>query len=125
MFLIILGLAAFLAASSLRKLQQPFPHYAGIVRVIASLLIVSGILTSCIVQINAGEIGVQTLFVQVQNNVLRSGLHFINPLIEVNRLDVKTQNYTMSAVRDEGDKEGDDAIRVLTSDGLEVILDLT
>jgi len=125
MFLIILGLAAFLAASSLRRLQQPFPHYAGIVRVIASLLIVSGILTSCIVQINAGEIGVQTLFGQVQNNVLRSGLHFINPLIQVNRIDVKTQNYTMSAVRDEGDKEGDDAIRVLTSDGLEVVLDLT
>ena len=125
MFLIILGLAAFFAASSLHRLQQPFPHYAGIVRVIASLLIVSGILTSCIVQINAGEIGVQTLFGQVENNVLRSGLHFINPLIQVNRIDVKTQNYTMSAVRDEGDKEGDDAIRVLTSDGLEVVLDLT
>ena len=31
----------------------------------------------------------------------------------------------MSAVKDEGYKEGDDAIRVLTSDGLEVIIDLT
>jgi regulator of protease activity HflC (stomatin/prohibitin superfamily) len=40
-------------------------------------------------------------------------------------MDVKTQNYTMSAVRDEGAKEGDDAIRVLTSDGLEVVIDLT
>jgi len=125
MFLIILGLAAFFAASSLRKLQSPFPHYAGIVRIVASLMIVSGILTSGIVQINAGEIGVQTLFGQVQNNVLKSGLHFINPLIQINRIDVRTQNYTMSGVKDEGDKEGDDAIRVLTSDGLEVIIDLT
>ncbi len=125
MFLIILGLAAFFAASSLRKLQPPFPHYAGIVRIVASLMIVSGILSSCIVQINAGEIGVQTLFGQVQNKVLKSGLHFINPLIQINRIDVRTQNYTMSAVRDEGDKEGDDAIRVLTSDGLKVVIDLT
>lgn len=40
-------------------------------------------------------------------------------------MDIKTQNYTMSAIRDEGAKEGDDAIRVLTSDGLEVVIDLT
>lgn len=125
MFLIILGLAAFFAASGFRKMQSPFPHYAGIVRIVASVIIAIGILTSCIVQINAGEIGVQTLFGQVKNNVLKSGLHFINPLIQVNRIDVRTQNYTMSAVRDEGDKEGDDAIRVLTSDGLEVVIDLT
>lgn len=31
----------------------------------------------------------------------------------------------MSAVHSEGQKEGDDAIRVLTSDGLEVTIDLT
>jgi regulator of protease activity HflC (stomatin/prohibitin superfamily) len=40
-------------------------------------------------------------------------------------MDVKTQNYTMSGVHDEGPKTGDDAIRALTSDGLEVIIDLT
>ena len=39
--------------------------------------------------------------------------------------DVRTENYTMSAVQDEGSKQGDDAIRVLTADGLEVIIDLT
>jgi regulator of protease activity HflC (stomatin/prohibitin superfamily) len=31
----------------------------------------------------------------------------------------------MSAVHDEGDKEGDDAIRILTADGLQVEIDLT
>ncbi|RYD70585.1 MAG: prohibitin family protein, partial [Sphingobacteriales bacterium] len=36
-----------------------------------------------------------------------------------------TQNYTMSGVHDEGEKGGDDAIRVLTADGLEVVIDLT
>ncbi len=54
-----------------------------------------------------------------------SGLHFINPLLDVKNLDVKTQNYTMSGVNDEGNKSGDDAIKVLTSDGLEVTIDLT
>jgi len=44
---------------------------------------------------------------------------------EVTKMDIKTQNYTMSGVKDEGAKEGDDAIRVLTSDGLEVVIDLT
>jgi regulator of protease activity HflC (stomatin/prohibitin superfamily) len=49
----------------------------------------------------------------------------INPLMEVSRLDIKTQNYTMSGLHDEGEKMGDDAIRVLTADGLEVTIDLT
>lgn len=125
MLLIILGIAVFFASSSLRRLQTPFPGYAGIIRIVGSLMIIIGILTSCIVQIDAGQIGVKTLFGKVQNDVLNSGLHFINPLMDVKSLDVRTQNYTMSGVKDEGDKEGDDAIRVLTSDGLEVIIDLT
>jgi len=46
-------------------------------------------------------------------------------LVDVKELDIKTQNYTMSGVHDEGAKSGDDAIRVLTADGLEVTIDLT
>jgi regulator of protease activity HflC (stomatin/prohibitin superfamily) len=75
--------------------------------------------------IDAGQIGVKVLFGKVQNDVLGSGLHFINPLMEVRSLDIKTQNYTMSGTNDEGMKTGDDAIRVLTADGLEVTIDLT
>ena len=61
----------------------------------------------------------------MQGNYLTSGLNFINPLVEVELFDIRTQNYTMSGVHDEGDKAGDDAIRVLTHDGLEVVIDLT
>jgi regulator of protease activity HflC (stomatin/prohibitin superfamily) len=46
-------------------------------------------------------------------------------LIDITPFDVKTQNYTMSAVHDEGMKSGDDAIRVLSADGLEVTIDLS
>lgn len=45
--------------------------------------------------------------------------------MEVLSLDIKTQNYTMSGVQDEGNRSADDAIRVLTADGLEVTIDLT
>ena len=95
-------------------MQHPLPGYAGVVRIIAGVLLIIGVLTSCIVQVDAGEIGVKSLFGKVQNDVLRSGLHFINPLLMCTHIDVRTQNYTMSGVQDEGDKSGDDAIRVLT-----------
>lgn len=52
-------------------------------------------------------------------------MNIINPLVIVENFDVRTQNYTMSGVLDEGMKSGDDAIRVLSADGLEVIVDLT
>ena len=76
-------------------------------------------------QVEAGTVGVQTLFGKVQDNVLESGLHVINPLVEVTVFDIKTQNYLMSAKENEGTVQGDDAIRVLSSDGLEVTIDLS
>jgi len=94
-------------------------------RLVGLAFIVLGIITSCLVQIDAGQVGVQKLFGKVQSRVLSSGLNIINPLIDVVRMDVKTKNYTMSGMNDEGRKSGDDAIRVLTADGLEVTIDLT
>ncbi len=106
-------------------MAEPLPRYSGTLKGIAILLVIAGFLASCVKQIDAGQIGVQTLFGKVQKEVLYSGLNVINPFVEVHTIDTKTQNYTMSGVHDEGDKAGDDAIRVLTADGLEVIIDLT
>lgn len=89
------------------------------------MFVVLGIATASTKQIDAGEVGVKKLFGSIQNDILNSGLHFVNPLLDIERIDVKTQNYTMSGVHDEGNKSGDDAIKVLTSDGLEVTIDLT
>ncbi|MBL7721684.1 MAG: prohibitin family protein [Chitinophagaceae bacterium] len=124
MALIVLGILALIASFAIQRNQQ-IGRFAGVVRSIAVLLVVAGILSKSIIQINAGQIGVKTLFGKVQNDVLSSGLHFINPFVEVRRLDVKTQNYTMSGIHDEGAKASDDAIRILTADGLEVTIDLT
>jgi len=125
MTLIILGLLILFAGFVIRRNNSPFSRYAVYFRTGGLVLFFIGLLSSCIVQIGTGEVGVQVLFGSVQNTTLSSGLHFINPLIDVQRLDVKTQNYTMSAIHNEGTKEGDDAIRVLTADGLEVVMDLT
>lgn len=126
MALIIIGVIVILLGLAItRSNDNTFRRFASPVRIIGGILVIIGILTACIIQIEAGEIGVQKLFGKVQNNVLQSGLHFINPLLNVEKMDVKTQNYTMSSVHDEGAKQGDDAIRVLTSDGLEVVIDLT
>jgi regulator of protease activity HflC (stomatin/prohibitin superfamily) len=125
MALLLFGLIIFLIGIAMNRTDQYIRRFAGTVRIIGLLLLVLGILAACIVQIDAGEVGVKKLFGNVQSDVLASGLHFINPLYDVEKMDIKTQNYTMSGVHDEGAKQGDDAIRVLTSDGLEVTIDLT
>jgi regulator of protease activity HflC (stomatin/prohibitin superfamily) len=124
MVFIILGILVLIVAIILRAV----PNVSGFSRVgimVAVGFILLGVITSSFVQIDAGYVGVTKLFGKVQPIVLNSGLHFMNPLYEVERLDVRTQNYTMSGINDEGHKSGDDAIRVLTADGLEVTIDLS
>ena len=125
MLLIILGIVTLIAAATFLRNKPSLEKFKPVARIIGFAFIVLGVLNSCIKQIEPGQIGVKVLFGSIQNDVMGSGLHFINPLMDIKRLDVKTQNYTMSGVNDEGHKTGDDAIRVLTSDGLEVTIDLT
>jgi regulator of protease activity HflC (stomatin/prohibitin superfamily) len=125
MFLIVLGIIVLILTAVLLKNNAPLQKFKPLGHIIGLIFITLGIITSCVKQIDAGQIGVKVLFGSVQNDVMGSGLHFVNPLLEIKKLDVKTQNYTMSGVNDEGHKSGDDAIKVLTSDGLEVTIDLT
>jgi len=125
MALIIVGMIVLIIGIVIARNPGAAQRYAGIVKISGIFIMVIGVLIGSIVQIDAGQVGVKKLFGKVQNDVLQSGLHMINPLVEVTRLDIKTQNYTMSGVHDEGAKAADDAIRVLTADGLEVTIDLT
>jgi regulator of protease activity HflC (stomatin/prohibitin superfamily) len=125
MFLLFLGFVIFLVSLALLRGQEPLQKIGKGIRILSFVLIAVGLLSSCFVQIDAGHVGVKSLFGKVQNDVLNSGLHFVNPLVRVKELDIKTMNYTMSGIHDEGMKSGDDAIRVLTADGLEVTIDLS
>lgn len=125
MFFIVLGTLALIAGFAFNTPALTFSRYARPIKVVGLILIALGALTASIRQIDAGQVGVISLFGNVSDRVLNSGLNFVNPLADVSEFDTKTQNYTMSASRDEGQKQGDDAIRVLTADGLEVVIDLT
>jgi regulator of protease activity HflC (stomatin/prohibitin superfamily) len=125
MFLIILGLIIIGISRFVLRNNANTYRFSSLANIVGILFILTGISVSCVKQVGAGQIGVKILFGKVQDDVLYSGLNFINPLMDVQIMEAKTQNYTMSASHDEGDQQGDDAIRVLTKDGLEVVIDLT
>jgi regulator of protease activity HflC (stomatin/prohibitin superfamily) len=125
MELIIIGIiviiVAFVAARTVPNLYTQRSK----IRIAAIFIFLILLFIASVVQVEPGTVGVQKLFGKVSNNTLESGLNIINPLVKVVMFDIKTENYTMSGVRDEGAQQGDDAIRVLSADGLEVIVDLT
>jgi len=100
-------------------------NFKSIVSIAGAVLIIVGLTIASVVQVEPGQVGVQKLFGKVSDRILESGLNLVNPLVKVVMFDIRTENYTMSGVQDEGMKQGDDAIRVLSADGLEVIVDLT
>ncbi len=119
------GIVIFLLGFAAAKADPPLRNFRQMIKVAGILVILIGLSISTVKQIEPGQVGVQKLFGKVSNNILESGLNVINPLAKVVLFDVRTQNYTMSGVNDEGLKQGDDAIRVLSADGLEVVIDLT
>ncbi len=122
---IIIGVVLLVLSFTLKNNQSQLSQFSNIFKIIGFLAILIGVSTSMFKQIDAGKVGVQSLYGSVEPEVLESGLHLINPLLDVTDFDIQTQNYTMSAVHGEGAQAGDDAIRVLSNDGLEVVIDLT
>jgi len=125
MLIAILGIIILIVGIVLKRSPEPGNRFSGIVNIIAAVVIVIGLALSAFKVIDPGQVGVQTLFGKVQDEVLESGPHLINPFVNVTTFSIQTQNYTMSAKSSEGQVEGDDAIRVLSSDGLEVTIDLS
>jgi len=125
MFIAIVGIIVLVVGMVIKQGQSQAAHFSRAITIVGVVITVLGLLSSSVKVIEPGMVGVQSLFGKVQDNVLESGLHFIDPVVEVTEFDARTQNYTMSAVNSEGVKQGDDAIRVLSSDGLEVTVDLS
>lgn len=123
--LLIFGIVLFAVGVAMAKMEGPVRKSATLVKLSGIAVLVLGLLFFSIKQIEPGMVGVQKLFGRVNDKVLVSGLNLINPLAQVEVFDIRTQNYTMSSVQDEGTQSGDDAIHVLSADGLEVIVDLT
>lgn len=125
MFLGIAGIIIIIVGFVFSAPSNPANRYSGAIKIVGGFIVLIGISLSMFKVIDAGEVGVKTVFGKVDNEVLYSGLNVINPVAEVTAFDVKTQNYTMAGITDEGNKQGDDALRVLSADGLEVVIDLS
>ncbi len=83
------------------------------------------LLIASIIVVDAGETGVYSLFGRVKDKELSSGLHLVIPFAKVTKMNIKTQDYTMSKAIGEGKRTGADAISALTKEGLSVDLDIT
>jgi len=125
MLIFIVGLLVLVSGFAFARSNSPMRTHAKLIKFIGLGILLIGLLTASLVQIEPGEVGVQKLFGKVSDRVLESGLNFKNPLVEVVPFDKRTQNYTMSGITSGGEVVGDDAIHVLSADGLEVIIDLT
>ena len=126
MTVIIVGIIILIIGFVAAKADEPLLRkYRSMIKTAGVIVVLIGMSIACVVQVEPGMVGVQKLFGKVNNNILESGLNIVNPLVQVVMFDIRTENYTMSGVQDEGSKQGDDAIRVLTADGLEVVVDLT
>jgi len=131
-FFIILGIGLWFILGAAFGRQAKLTGSGGVVSIIRSLLgggsLLLGLIMAfmaMVVIIQPGEVGVQILFGSALPNVLREGFHIVNPFVRVVKMNVRTQQYTMSVATEEGEMNGDDSIDALTSDGLTVKLDVT
>lgn len=79
----------------------------------------------CVVVIPPGSVGVAVLFGRVAERPLPDGLHLLAPWYSVEVMNARTRSYTMSRLHGEGERAGDDAIAVLSANGMEMKLDVT
>ncbi len=125
MLIAILGIIILIVGIVLKRSPEPGSHFSGTIKIAGVVITLLGLALSSVKQIEHGTVGVQVLFGKVQGTILESGLHIVNPAVDVVPFNIQTQNYTMSQKDSEGQVQGDDAIRVLSSDGLEVTIDLS
>jgi len=89
------------------------------------IFIIIIILFNIFVVIPAGNTGVKSLFGKVKDQEISSGLHIVNPLMKIQKMSIRTEEYTMSVTHGEGQKVGADQISALTNEGLPIDLDIT
>jgi len=94
--------------------------------VIAAIVIVALILFSIII-VQPGEALVNfNIFRGLDHKAKPEGIYLINPVTNRRFIySIRSQIYTMSGMAEEGEIIGDDAVKVLSADGLEILLDVT
>ncbi|KAB1192751.1 prohibitin family protein [Haloferax sp. MBLA0076] len=76
--------------------------------------------------VEEGNVKVVKKWGATTGTVFDPGAHLVNPVSQSTvSLSVRPQSYTMSSSTSEGERQGDDAITVLTQDGLRTDIDVT
>lgn len=121
--LVVLTIAAIVAYVALRQSGRArfIAKRAGITAIVVLVVLFA---ISFFRIVPPGHAGVPVLLGRVQGQ-MQSGLNIVIPIVNVTLMDIRTQAYTMSAMREEGQVKGDDAIDALASNGLTVQLDVT
>jgi uncharacterized membrane protein HdeD (DUF308 family) len=70
---IILGIILLIVSFTLKSNVNPFSKFATVLKFFGILLIVLGVFSSMFKQIDAGKVGVKSLYGSVQPDVLESG----------------------------------------------------
>lgn len=83
------------------------------------------LLIACITIIPSGSVGVQSTFGKINQSTLSPGVNFVVPWVNVEDVSIKTQSYTMVSAHGEGKVEGNDAMDVLTKDGISLDVELS
>ncbi len=97
MIIAILGIIILVIGITIKHSSEPAGRYSNTAKIVGIALVLIGVAFSSFRVIEPGKVGVQTLFGKVQDQVLESGLHIINPAVGVTLFNIQTQNYTMSA----------------------------
>lgn len=96
-------------------------------RLISTLMFVAGVLaiiSTGFTQIEAGNVGVTSLFGDVGETPLSAGLHLINPLNAVTKMSVQTTTVTMHA-GGQNENGSPDTVEAVSADGMRMPLDIT
>lgn len=107
--------------------DMKFAAVMGIVVAIVMIVIASAFGYFVATIVGAGETGVKfnLLAGGVQEGELGEGIHLKAPWVKVDKFNVRTQEYTMSRVVEEGTVKRDDRVRTVTKEGLYIDLDIT
>lgn len=123
LFLVVVGSIVLISRKGAATDQQ-----RGVLKAGGTVVLTLGIviaLLSCVRIVNSGNVGVVRVFGKIKPAPLTEGMHLVNPFASVEQVSVRTLEYTMSGVSNEGAREGDDAIRTLSKDGLPLPVDVT
>ena len=125
LFLIVLFTAVGILLLTMKGRESSLPFNLKRIGLLSLGLAIVTLLSASFTIVDPGYVGVPVTFGNVGTQSLPAGLHPIFFLTEVYKMSIQTKAYTMSSVRNEGNKIGDDAVATLSRDQLILKFDVS